>query len=191
MIQKIHPKGDDLQGQKTKIVILFLCFFVSLFFNASKVLASEITEAKLVELTNQERTMRGLKPFVIDYSLYFAAKTKAKDMIDKDYFEHYSPDGKTPWMFINNSGYKYTSAGENLAMDFRTSEGIHKAWMNSPTHKENIIDSDFEDIGLAVLKGDFSGHETIMVVEMFGKKRQNINPFTNLISKITQFLVGF
>lgn len=172
-----------------EILAIVLTSYFILF--ASPAFATEINEAKLVELANQERTLRGLNPLIVDYSLYFAAKNKASDMIEKDYFDHYSPDGKTPWAFINGSGYKYVSAGENLAMDFRTSEGIHRAWMNSPAHKDNIVDKDFENIGIAVVKGDFSEHETTMVVQMFGQKRQSNNPFSNLISKITQFLIGF
>jgi len=169
-------------------IITILLF--SLIVLSSPALSTSVNESKLIQLTNQERMEYGLKPLSFDYSLYFAAKNKANDMLEKGYFEHYSPEGKSPWYFINNAGYKYTTAGENLAMDFRTSEGANKAWMNSATHRENILDENFEDIAIAAISGDFNGHETTMIVEMFGKKQKNTNPFSSLFNKITSFIFG-
>lgn len=184
------PKTNKIN--KIKFILLFLCFSVSLFFAVPKAQATPVEEAKLIELANQERLMRNLQPLTIDPLLYFAASNKAKEMIEKDYFDHYSPTGKSPWDFIKNTGYYYLAAGENLAMDFRTSEGTHRAWMNSPPHRDNILDPDFEDIAIAVVKGDFNGQETAMAVEMFGKKDTSWTaPVNSLITKITNFLLGF
>lgn len=153
--------------------------------------ATEIGEAKLIELLNTERTNHELNALTIDPTLYFAALTKAQDMLKKGYFEHFTPENKSPWVFIRNAGYNYAKAGENLAMDFRTAEGVHNAWMASPAHKQNILDPDFENIGLAALKGNFNGHETVMIVEMFGKKDQSfLSPVNSLISTITNYIIG-
>lgn len=174
-----------------KFVLIAICSIIFVFLAAPSAFASPISEAKLIELTNQERTMRGIKPLTIDPMLYFAAKNKANDMLERDYFEHFSPIGKSPWNFIIDSGYHYKYAGENLAMDFRTSEGIMNAWMNSAGHKANILDENFNDIGLATLTGDFAGHESTIVVQMFGKKDTSILGKTNfLVNKVASYLLG-
>jgi len=180
-----HDKIKKIIKHFLTIILVF-----SLVILSTPAFATPVDESRLIQLTNQERMENGLKPLSFDYSLYFAAKNKADDMIKNNYFEHYSPDGKSPWNFIHNAGYNYSVAGENLAMDFRTSEGTNKAWMNSPTHKDNILDENYEDIAIAVVTGDFNGHETTMVVEMFGKKQKNTNPFSSLFNKITSFIFG-
>lgn len=175
----------------TKIVLTVLLLFYFIFIY-THVYATPVEEYKLVELANRKRVMNGLKPLMIDSSLYFAATAKAKDMIDKNYFDHFSPSGKSPWDFINNAGYEYQTAGENLAMDFRTSEGTNTAWMNSPAHRDNILDSDFENIAIAVIHGKIDNHDTDLVVEMFGKRSSSWTSKVNLfISKISNFLLGF
>jgi uncharacterized protein YkwD len=175
-----------------KMALAIASFGISFIAVVTPTYATQISEAKLVELLNTERTNHELKTLTIDPSLYFAALTKAQDMLKKGYFEHFTPDNKSPWTFIKNAGYYYTKAGENLAMDFRTSEGVNNAWLASPAHKQNMLDPDFENVGLATLKGNFNGHETIMIVEMFGKKDQSfLSPVNSLISTVTNYIIGF
>lgn len=171
--------------------VLFLCFSVSLFLSPPKALASEITEQKLIELANQERLQHGLNTLSIDPLLYFAAQNKAQDMVNNHYFDHYTPDGRSPWNFINAVGYNYLYAGENLAMDFRTAEGVHKAWLSSSPHRDNILNPRYEDIAIAVVKGQINNHQTTLVVEMFGTKDTTIFGQVNaLVSKITGLILG-
>lgn len=125
-------------------------------------------ELKLIELTNQERIARGLKPLKYNPELRNAAQAKAADILNKDYFDHVSPQGKTPWQFIDQSGYSYRKAGENLAIDFTTVEGPVAGWMNSPSHRANVLKADYEEVGIAEVTGDFNGRETTVVVQMFG-----------------------
>ena len=176
-----------LQFAKTALVLIGFLFIVAV---SPKAYATPIEETKLIELANQERIERGLKPLVIDLSLYFAASMKAEDMLENGYFEHFSPDGKSPWDFIKKTRYSYAKAGENLAMDFRTSEGAHKAWMPSPTHKENILDPNYENIAISAVNGSFLGKETTIVVQMFGKKSASASQIDAFIQKITSFLLG-
>ncbi|MCG2685812.1 CAP domain-containing protein, partial [Candidatus Parcubacteria bacterium] len=75
------------------------------------------------------------------------------------------------WYFIVGVGYDYLYAGENLAKDFSHSSGVVDAWMNSPTHRENLVNPRYEDIGLAVVNGTLNGVETTLVVQMFGRKK--------------------
>jgi uncharacterized protein YkwD len=119
-----------------------------------------ITQCSILGLTNIERIHHNLPAFHESRQLDFAAQAKAEDMLNRHYFAHYSPDGKSPWQFILSAGYEYDSAGENLAINFITAESEEKAWMNSPTHAANILNPHFTDIGVGVAGND--------VVVMFG-----------------------
>ena len=112
--------------------------------------------------------------------LAIAAQNKAEDMLSANYFDHYSQIGETPWDFILAQNYDYSFAGENLAMDFDTPEGVTKAWMNSPAHAKNILSPLFTDIGVAVVVGKINDGETTLVVQMFGSQQSSI--FTSILN---------
>ncbi len=131
--------------------------------------ATDITVTKLFELSNIERTKETLQPLKYNKKLAEAAQKKAEDMFKKDYWSHYGPSGETPWDFILSSGYQYEFAGENLAKNFLFSDGVVTAWMNSPTHRENILRQEYTDVGFAIVNGVLNGEETTLVVQMFGK----------------------
>ena len=131
-------------------------------------IASSISAADLVNLTNAKRAELGLPTLSVNQALANAASLKASDMMAKNYWSHTSPDGTTPWYFFGASGYSYLYAGENLARDFMDSGSVVSAWMNSPTHKANIVSPRYHDIGIAVVSGNFMGQETTLVVQMFG-----------------------
>jgi len=140
-------------------------------------MTSTITASQLVDLTNQQRQATGLPALEINDTLSQAAQQKAADMIAKNYWAHTSPDGITPWTFFKNVGYKYLYAGENLARDFYDSDSVIKAWMNSPTHKDNLMSSRYREIGIAVVQDTFQGQETTLVVQLFGTPQS-----TNIIT---------
>ncbi len=151
-------------------LFLFLFNVISpLFFEEKNiVVASTISISNIVSLANKERVNAGLNSLNIDVRLNAAALAKANDMISKDYWDHFGPNGETPWQFISNAGYSYVYAGENLAKGFVTAEGVHQAWMSSPTHKANIMNDNYRDIGVAVVEGNLLGEDIILVVQMFG-----------------------
>ena len=130
--------------------------------------ATDIRVDALLASTNAERANLGLNPLKFNTALSQAAAAKAADMFTNDYWAHNSPQRKTPWSFIVNSGYRYTIAGENLAKNFSTSGGVVAAWMASPTHKDNIVKPEYQDIGFAIVNGVLNGEETTLVVQMFG-----------------------
>jgi hypothetical protein len=130
--------------------------------------ASEITSSTVIELANAARQEGGLAALKPNSLLSSAAQAKANDMLAKQYFAHNTPDGKTPWDFIKAVGYSYVTAGENLAIDFTEAESIQTAWMNSPGHRANIMNSSFQEIGIGISKGMYNGHQTTIVVQMFG-----------------------
>ena len=130
--------------------------------------ASNIKPEQVIELTNQKRLESGLEPLELDETLNEVAQKKAGDMFAFDYWAHTSPSGRDPWSFFQEAGYKYIYAGENLARDFMNSESVVGAWMNSPTHKDNILNSKYKETGLAVVNGTLNGVETTLVVQVFG-----------------------
>ena len=133
-------------------------------------LTSNITADQVIELTNQQRQSSGLQPLTLDKDLIEAATQKGADMIAKNYWAHTSPDGKTPWDFFQNVNYKYLYAGENLARDFMESDAVVDAWMNSSTHRDNLLSSRYQEIGIAVIEDTFQGQPTTLVIQMFGTR---------------------
>ncbi len=129
---------------------------------------STITAARIVQLTNAERVEAGLEPLTVNDKLTSAAQQKGEHMLQEDYFSHISPSGITPWFWMNKVGYTYKVAGENLAIDFTEAEDVVQAWMNSPTHKENMLLSSYTETGVAVVTGEFQGGTSTIVVHMFG-----------------------
>lgn len=130
--------------------------------------ATNIHVQELLVDTNAKRQTVGLPPLSINEELSKAAAAKARDMFSKNYWAHNSPDGRTPWDFIIESGYTYTVAGENLAKNFSDSAGVVAAWMASPSHRDNLLKPSYRDIGFAVVNGTLNGEETTLVVQMFG-----------------------
>jgi uncharacterized protein YkwD len=159
----------------------FLLFFLILYLLSQSILksltiahpgilgySSEITAQKVFDQTNKERTDAGLQPLNYSSSLSKSAEGKAEDMFKYDYWAHNSPQGKTPWTFFDSVGYKYSIAGENLAKDFYDTDSLMNAWMNSPTHKANIVNTRYQEIGIAVVNGTLGGIKTTLVVQHFG-----------------------
>lgn len=125
--------------------------------------------AEIYEAVNEQRQSSSIEPLNYNEKLANAAQAKAEDMIEKAYWPHTSVDGREPWDFIKQSGYFYAVAGENLAKDFSSTSDMVQAWIESPTHRANILEDGYQDTGIAVLRGSLGGRETVLVVQMFGK----------------------
>jgi len=126
-------------------------------------------EQVLMETVNGQRIDHGLAPLSWNEQLYQAAHAKADHLFQEQYFDHIAPDGTTPWAFFRAANYTYKSAGENLAIDFSTLTDAVPAWMNSPSHRANILNPDFTDTAMAVVYGHMDGQETTAVVQLFGE----------------------
>lgn len=140
---------------QTKVVFLKTNFLAS------------VLPGVLVALTNQDRTANNLASVAEDVLLDKAAQLAALDMVTNGYFAHVSPDGKTPWYWLDQVGYSYSYAGENLAMNFTDSQDIESAWMESPTHHANIVKREYTNVGIGVAHGFYEGAETTFVVQFF------------------------
>lgn len=162
---------------------LRLIVFPFYFLFPSTSFFAEVVSSTLIELTNQNRQARGLASLKENPVLTQAAYAKAQDMLQNDYFSHVSPSGISPWQWFKKSGYNYQVAGENLAIGFLESGEVEKAWNNSPSHRQNLLNPSYKEIGIAVVKGDFQGRETTLVVQFFGapiavKSLANTKPAT-------------
>ena len=147
--------------------------------------ASNITPERVVEITNQKRGEQGLSPLAINSQLNEAAQRKAGDMFAFNYWSHISPSGRSPWSFFQEAGYKYLYAGENLARDFMDSQAVIEAWMNSSTHRDNLLNKNYQEIGLAVVNGTLNGVETTLVVQLFGTSLAS-TPVQPVVSEVAE-----
>jgi hypothetical protein len=154
---------------------------------AQSLLASDIQTTLLVESANRDRQRSSIPPLKYNKKLELAAYKKAEDMFKKQYWAHFGPNNETPWQFITGAGYSYSYAGENLAKGFFESETVHKAWMDSPSHRENIMNGAFDEVGIAIMKGKLQGSDVFLVVEMFGSTlpRNGVKRTNYPILKIT------
>ncbi len=130
-----------------------------------------VISAVLVDLANEDRSEEDLGTLKVNPLLVAAAQAKADDMAEKGYFAHNSPEGLTSWHWFAKAGYSFAHAGENLAVNFTDSEDVERAWMRSPTHRANIMNGTFTEIGIATAVGQYEGRETVFVVQMFGTPR--------------------
>ncbi|MFZ2189920.1 MAG: CAP domain-containing protein [Candidatus Magasanikiibacteriota bacterium] len=147
------------------IMILFAMSLPITVFTSPDVLAEQAR--KIFFLTNNLREEKEVKVLNNNDKLVLASTAKAKDMAEKSYFSHTSPDGKLVNNFIKENGYQYEIVGENLAVGFATAEEVMSAWKKSPTHYANLIDKDFFDLGVDLEIGEYKGEITVFVVQHF------------------------
>lgn len=139
--------------------------------------AINMTPPGLLSSTNVERQNNNLPGLTLNDTLSQAAQQKAKDMVDKNYWAHTTPEGHEPWVFINNVNYSYEAAGENLAYGFADNSGAVQGWMNSPGHRANILNGVYSEVGFGIAHSpNYQGNgEQTIVVAMYAKPaRSNI-----------------
>lgn len=147
-----------------------------------------IDATDVIASTNAVRTSIGLKPLTSNATLAAAAHAKLVDMEGRGYFAHVAPDGTQPWSFIVQAGYPYQRAGENLARGFGDADVLVKAWMGSPLHRANIINSGYRDIGVATGRITLNGRPSTVVVQMFGAPRVAKQKTSALPARISALL---
>ncbi len=129
-----------------------------------------LSNSEIIRLTNKERKDNGnLVSLSENAKLDAAALDKVKDMFAKQYFEHVSPTGVGPADLAKREDYQYIVIGENLALgNFKDDQALLDAWMNSPGHRANILNSRFRQMGAAVVKGTYNGQKVWLAVQEFG-----------------------
>lgn len=158
-----------MAGMVVLVVLSFtLANLQSIIWITSDWMVSTILPSVIVELTNDERSDENLNDLRRSVVLDAAAQLKAQHMAENEYFAHYSPTGISPWHWFSLAEYNFVHAGENLAIHFTDSDEVVDAWMDSPTHRANIMNGDFTEIGVGAASGSFEGYKTVYVVQLFG-----------------------
>lgn len=176
----VHEDGQQHHPHLVSVVSLFLYLQLFLIFTGGiyviKIAAPAILGQAsfgpdaIISLTNAKRAENGLPALSYNAQLASAAGAKGSNMLAENYWAHNAPSGKTPWTFITGAGYRYLYAGENLARDFSDAGAVVDAWMNSPSHRSNLLDKNFSEIGVSVNWGSLTGREGTLVVQMFGAR---------------------
>lgn len=181
-----------------------------LFLFPQPTLADDLSATQILHLTNLERQNHNLNLLKPNAQLTQAAYNRALDIFKNNYFAHYSPTGKKFSDFVKEVGYEYFLVGENLAINFTDSQAVITAWEKSPTHYANLINPNYQEIGLAVVIGKFNKQSTMVVVQLFGTQTvagiTNINPqalgsptlpqtsnhtWTNFLAALNHYLPSF
>lgn len=158
------------------IIVAFVLLAQGLYngFTSGNILGTEaqVTTTGLLKATNNARVAQGESPLVINAQLAEAARLKVHNMFDEQYWAHTAPDGTTPWHWFGQAGYAYADAGENLAKNFTTSDSTIAAWLASPTHRANVLKSEYKDVGFAVMSGMLGDKPTTLIVALYGTPDQ-------------------
>ncbi|HVS33449.1 MAG TPA: CAP domain-containing protein [Thermoanaerobaculia bacterium] len=129
-----------------------------------------LSAAAIVAATNRERAAHGLAPLRLNSKLSLAAGDRITDMFHQRYFDHVAPDGTQPFVWARRRGYSYSLIGENLAVGYPTAQRVVTGWMNSPGHRQNILQRGFDEVGIAVSSGaPLRGYSGPTIVAMYGR----------------------
>lgn len=126
-----------------------------------------ISPKELIKLANQDRATNYLAPLKENSKLTKAAQKRADYLASTGYFSHQDFQGNWPWHYFTENGYKFKHAGENLARKFTEAEEVQKAFMSSPTHKANILNVHYKEVGSAI---SIDSEGNYYVVEFYGSR---------------------
>ncbi len=172
-----HPKllrHKHLFGMSAFLLLLnFSSLAISLALPGGQAQSTAISRETIVALTNRTREKEEVPLLVMDTRLNEAAQKKADEMATLGYFAHTSPEGKTALDFIRNHGYVMQYAAENLAVRYTQAEDVQQGWLLSPSHRRNILDPNYQDIGVGYSQGTYKNEPAIFVVQLFGQEKAN------------------
>ncbi len=147
---------------------------------------NSLNKESIITLVNQNRSVFELDELTESSLLTQSAQAKAEDMAKSEYFSHTNPEGLNAWYWFDKVGYDYRFAGENLAVNFSTSQGALNSWMNSPTHRDNILNRNYSEIGTGIAYGFYRGKYTAFVVQHFGAPQKVVIPEKKSNRVVTQ-----
>jgi len=165
------------------VLLKFGALCIAIALPAASLYSSAITPINIISLTNASRSSLELPTLHENSLLDASAQAKAEDMLANQYFAHTSPAGLTPWSWIKGGGYSYKYAGENLAVHYQEAEDVEAGWMASPTHRANIVDTRYTDIGVGVAQGEYEGFPAVFVVQHFGAPSAGEAPAPSVLSE--------
>jgi uncharacterized protein YkwD len=190
---KQNPKSVWL-SRKQKVILLIIVGIIAIFSLARRerhsltipvpgvgpgVFQEQLSREAIIGLTNNIRTLQGLSDLSENALLDAVAEARAKDLLEKQYFEHVSPTGEQASDVAQRIGYRYKVIAENLASGlFFTNQKVVDGWMQSPGHRRNILSPDVKDIGVSVIKGKLHGANTCISVQIFGLQSPSVSDKT-------------
>ncbi len=149
--------------------IIFASYYVPEVEASTKhELLAPYSVTEVMQDVNEARSKSGLATLAVSPKLQAAAQAKVDDMVVQNYFLHTNPQGLPFWNFIQESGYKFFHAGENLAGSYSSVDSLVEAWLDSPGHRANIMNSDYTETGIGIAYSNFRGNTGWYVVQMFG-----------------------
>lgn len=113
-------------------------------------------ESEMLADVNREREANGLAPLRMDSALRKLARSHSADMLKRGYFSHFTPEGLSPFDRMNSANIEYTYGGENLALAPSTGLAM-QGLLNSPGHRANILNPNFERVGIGAIDGGIYG----------------------------------
>lgn len=152
------------------VLALLQIFLVAPGFQLATLLSGDppFSAQDIISATNSFRKDSGLDSLRENNVLNIAAAQKLQDMALNEYFAHFSPSGVSPWHWFAINNYSYSYAGENLAIGFIDASTTVNAWAQSPSHRKNMSNSNYHEIGVAVRNVEIQGSEGVLVVQLFG-----------------------
>lgn len=129
--------------------------------NTTQVTDSNV--ALVLQLINEARMNAGVSALKLGTTLPKIAQLKAEDMVKNNYFAHNSPTYGTPFKMMSDYGIDYKAAGENIAGNPDITAAV-KSWLASDTHKQNLLSSAYNYIGIGIQKSETYGY---IIVAMF------------------------
>ena len=166
------------------ILLGVCCIILWQFFPARNISQEEITantaeasqnrfadlKGEITEKINAQRKLAGLDPLEIDLRLNRTAQEKSDDMVEQKYFSHENKTGEMIWGLIEANGYRFKYAGENLARNYDDSDSVVKAWMDSESHRKNILFKNFTDLGIGIgIRPQSNNKESLYITTVFAK----------------------
>lgn len=133
----------------------------------------KFSKDKLLNDTNKERVKNGKSKLTLNEKLSQSALDKCKDMVSNNYWDHNDKEGREPWRFMTAASYPYAKAGENLAFGYNSESSVIVGWMNSPSHKENLLDPVFTEVGFGTCVADnfVDKGKQLVVVQHFASRQ--------------------
>jgi hypothetical protein len=133
---------------------------------------AQIDASEIISEINIRRADSSLPALVENAKLDQAAKSKVQELADLGFLKHSIPQSDGTWLVLDNAGYAYKMAGENLAVHIFDSQDLAAYWMTSPSHRKNILNPEFKDIGVAVIPGVYAGENSFYMAAYFGTPKQ-------------------
>jgi hypothetical protein len=181
-----HHFYNGIITKKTGLSLFIL--LIGIFLFPQTAFQAEITEQKIIDLTNEQRQKYNAPTLKTNNKLQKAALDKANTIIAEQTFEH-TIGNKDFTFWIKKNDYEYDKVGENLAIDFLESDQVVQGWMDSPSHRKNLLDPRYREAGIAIIEGEYKGVVTTLVVQILGDPQKNDDqqddsaPFLHKISR--------